>query len=83
MSDWREVELAECQRHDARHRKRLARLLGRLSERPVGSMPTACHGWAATVAASRLLHTPDLGVQEMLSGQTHATLERLRTQAVV
>jgi hypothetical protein len=51
MSDGIEAELAECQRHDARHTKRLARLLGRLSERPVGSMPTACHGWAETMAA--------------------------------
>jgi hypothetical protein len=26
MHDWREDELAECQRHDARHTKRLAQL---------------------------------------------------------
>jgi hypothetical protein len=51
MRDWIEAALAECQRHEARHPKRLARLLGRLSERPVGRMPTACHGWAETMAA--------------------------------
>ena len=83
MSNWIEAELAECQMHDARHTKRLARLLGRLSERPVGSIPTACHGWAETMAAYRFLNNPDIGVQEMLSGHTHATLERNRTQAVV
>jgi hypothetical protein len=83
MSDWIEAELAECQMHDARHMKRLARLLGRLSERPVGSIPTACHGWAETVAAYRFLNNPDIGVQEILSGHTHATLERIRTQEVV
>jgi Transposase DNA-binding len=83
MSDWIEAELAECQMHDARHMKRLARLLGRLSERPVGSIPTACHGWAETVAASRVLNNPDIGVEEILSGHTHATLERIRTQEVV
>jgi hypothetical protein len=27
MSNWVEAELAECQRHDVRHTKRLARLL--------------------------------------------------------
>jgi hypothetical protein len=27
MSDWVEAEPAECQRHDVRHAKRLARLL--------------------------------------------------------
>lgn len=51
MSDWVEAELAECQMHDVRHTKRRGRLLGRLSEQPVGSIPTACHGWAETVAA--------------------------------
>jgi hypothetical protein len=51
MSGWVEAELAECQMHDVRHTKRLARLFGRLSARPVGSIPTAWHGWAETVAA--------------------------------
>ena len=83
MSDWIEAELMECQMHDARHTKRLARLLDRLSVRPVSSIPTACHGWAETVAAYRFLDNPDIGVQEMLSGHTHATLERRRAQEVV
>jgi hypothetical protein len=46
-------------------------------------MPTAGHGWAATLAASRLLTHPDIQAQAMWSGPTHATLERLRTPAVV
>jgi transposase-like protein len=78
MSDWVEAELVECQRHDVRHTKRLARLLGRLSARPVSRIPTACHGWAKTGAAYRFLDNPDIGVQEILSGHTHATLERIR-----
>jgi hypothetical protein len=48
MSDWVEGELAECQMHDVRHAKRLAQLLDRLSARPVGSIPTACHGWVVS-----------------------------------
>jgi len=83
MSNWIKAELAECQMHDARHTKRLARLLDRLSARPVSSIPTACHGWAETVAAYRFLDNSDIGVQEILSGHTHATLERIRTQEVV
>ena len=55
----------------------------RPAERAEGRIPTACHGWAETVAASRFLNNPDIGVQEMLSGHTHATLERIRTQEVV
>ena len=83
MSDWIEAELAECQMHDARHTKRLAQLLSRLSERPVSSIPAACHGWAETMAAYRFLNNPDMSAQELLSGHTHATRERIRTQEVV
>jgi Transposase DNA-binding len=83
MSDGLEAELAEGQRHDARHPKRLARRLSRLRARPVSRLPTACHGGAETRAAYRVRNTPDLRAQELWSGQTHATLERLRTQAVV
>jgi hypothetical protein len=83
MRDWIEAELAECQMHDARHTKRLARLFSRLSARPVSSSPAACHGWAETMAAYRFLNNPDIRAPEILSGHTHATLERIRTQAVV
>src|ERR687884_488501 len=38
MSNWVEAELAACQMHDVRHTKRLAQLLGRLSERSVTSI---------------------------------------------
>jgi hypothetical protein len=83
MSDWRETALAAYQRHDVRHTTRVARLFGRLSERPVGSLPTACQGWAETGATSRFLPHPAIGVQEMWSGHTHATRERSRPQEVV
>ena len=51
MSTWVAEEMAESQMHDARHTNRLAKLLSALSERPVSSIPSACHGWAETVAA--------------------------------
>jgi hypothetical protein len=83
MSDWIETELAEGQMHDVRHTKRLARLLDRLSPRPISSIPAACHGWAETVAAYRFLDNSAIGIQDILSGHTHATLERIRAQEVV
>jgi hypothetical protein len=43
--------MVACQRYDARHAKRLAQVLTRLREKPVHSIPSACHGWAETVAA--------------------------------
>jgi Transposase DNA-binding/Transposase Tn5 dimerisation domain len=83
MSNWVETEVEACRLHDARHAKRLAQLLARLSEKPVQSIPTACHGWAETVAAYRFLDNPAIGEQEILSGHRHATLERMRAQEVV
>ena len=35
------------------------------------------------MAAYRVLNHPDISAQEMLSGHTHATRERIRTQQVV
>jgi hypothetical protein len=46
-------------------------------------MPRACHGWAETVAAYRLLDHPAMGEQERLSGHQRATRARLRAQDVV
>jgi hypothetical protein len=44
-------EMAESQRHEARHAKRLATLLTQLSAQPVSRSPSAGHGWAETGAA--------------------------------
>src|SRR5882672_5690632 len=82
MSTWVAEEMAESQMHDTRHGKRLAKLLSELSERPVSSIPSACHGWAETVAAYRFLDNPNVGCEEILSGHQQATLARLRTQEV-
>jgi hypothetical protein len=49
----------------------------------VHRLPSACHGWAETVAAYRVLDNPAISEQEMLAGHKHATLERLRAQEVV
>jgi hypothetical protein len=83
MSNWVETEVSACQLHDARHEKRLAQLLARLSEKPVHSIPSACHGGAETVAAYRFLDNPAVGEQEILSGHKHATRGRIRAQEVV
>src|ERR1044071_8227464 len=83
MSTWVAAEMAACQMHDVRHGKRLAQLLARLGEKPVRSIPSACHGWAETVAAYRFLDNPAIGMEAILSGHKQATLERIQTQAVV
>jgi hypothetical protein len=82
MDNWVVEEMAESQMHDARHTKRLATLLARLSEQPVSSIPRACRGWTETVAAYRFLDNPHVSFAEILSGHRQATLERLRAQEV-
>lgn len=82
MSPWVAAERAESQRHEARHTTRLAKLLSELSERPVSSIPSACHGWAETVAAYRLLDNPSVGCEAILSGHQQATVERSQLQEV-
>jgi hypothetical protein len=82
MSTWAGEEMAERQRHDARHAKRLTALLTQLSEPPVSSIPSACRGWTEAGAAYRSLDNPPGGVEELLSGPRQATPERLRTQTV-
>lgn len=83
MSTWVDEEMVESQMNDARHAKRLATLLTQLSAQPVSSIPSACHGWAETVAAYRFLDNPQVGVAEILLGHKAATLERVRAQEVV
>src|SRR5215472_10754179 len=83
MSRWIETELAEGQMQGGRRKKRLAQLLGRLSEQSTSSIPQACHGWAETVAAYRFLDNPQVGLTEILSGHQHATLEWVAAEAVV
>src|SRR5262249_50979479 len=68
MSTWVAEEMAESQMHDARHARRLTKLLSELSKRPVSSIPSACHGWAETVAVYRFLDNPSVGCEEILSG---------------
>ena len=46
-------------------------------------MPSACHGWAETVAAYRFLEHPAMGEREILSGHQHATRERIGAQEMV
>ena len=83
MREWSDTELAGSQLPDRRHTKRRAHRLERLSEQAVSSIPRACHGWAETLAAYRLLDKPRVGRKEMLTSPPPATRERLQTQEVV
>jgi hypothetical protein len=74
--------MIESQLHDARHAKRLTTLRTRLGEQPISRIPSACRGWAETMAAYRFGENPSVGVDEILSGHHQATRERIRAQEV-
>jgi hypothetical protein len=76
---WIESELAKCQFKDARHGKRLRKLLEQLAENIGGSIPWACHDWANTKAAYRFFSNDRVSEEEILAGHFQATRDRLAT----
>ena len=68
---------------DERLNKRAVKLLGQLGEKPSLSIPAACGGWAETQAAYRFFGNEKVGWEGVLEAHGEATLERVRSQAVV
>jgi len=76
-SCWIESELASCKFNDARHGKRLRKLLAQLSENIGGSIPWASQDWANTKAAYRFFSNPRISEEEILGGHFQATRARI------
>lgn len=74
---WIESELAGCKFKDARHGKRLRKLLEQLAENIGGSIPWACQDWANTKAAYRFFSNSRISEKEILAGHFQATRDRL------
>jgi len=74
MSTWVAAEMAAWQTTGA--------ALSTTGREAVRSLPSACHGWAETDAAYRVLDNLAIGMQAILSGHKQATLTRLQTQDV-
>lgn len=81
---WIESELAGCKFKDARHGKRLRKLLEQLAQNIGGSIPWACQDWANTKAAYRFFSNDRISEEEILAGHFQATGDRLAaTDAVI
>jgi hypothetical protein len=74
---WIDSELARCEFKDARHGKRLRKVLEQLSEEIGGSIPWACQDWANTKAAYRFFSNERVNEEEILAGHFRATRDRL------
>jgi hypothetical protein len=83
MSDWCQEEMAEVECDDRRLNRRVARVLGCLSEQPMRSIPGSCRSWAETFAAYRLFDNPRVTPERLLAPHCTATVARLREHPVV
>jgi hypothetical protein len=63
---------------DQRLNRRARRLLERLGDKPMVSIPAACNGWSETRAAYRLFDTPKVTAEAVLAPHIANTVERMR-----
>ncbi len=76
-------ELAAIDLGDARLNRRARRTLEKLGAHPMQSIPTACGGWAETLAAYRLFDHPQVTAQAVLEPHYACTEQRMREYSVV
>src|SRR5579864_1078567 len=80
---WINQELSGCKFKDARHGKRIGKLLVQLSEEIGGSIPWACQDWANTKAAYRFFSNHRVSEAEILAGHFQATQERVAATTAI
>lgn len=83
MQAWIERETQNADFGDQRLDARYRLLLDQLSDKPSLSIPAACGGHAETAAAYRFFDNEKTDPHKVLTPHRHATLERVRAEAVV
>ena len=81
--NWAAEEFKTLNLDDARLNARTVLLAERLSNKPTESIPGACHGWAETQAAYRLLSNAKTSWQALLEPHWANSIERMRHHPVV
>ena len=81
--DWIEQELQTVKLNDQRLNQRLSEVLRALSQHPNVSIPTACGGYAETMAAYRFFENEKTTLETILHPHRDATKKRLANQDVV
>ncbi|WP_213457758.1 IS4 family transposase [Thiocapsa sp.] len=72
------AELADIDLGDVRLNRRARRVLQRLGEKPMLSLPSACGGWGETRAAYRLFDHAAVSAEAVLAPHIACTVERMR-----
>lgn len=80
---WASQEMASVAMGDERLDKRAKQVLERMSDQPMNSLPTACHGWAETQAAYRFFGNKKVTAKKVLTPHQVATRERMSEHATV
>lgn len=80
---WALDEMSGIELGDQRLNKRVVRVLQQLGNKPAPSIPTACKGWAETLAAYRLFDNDKVTMEKVLAAHEKATVVRIRQHAVV
>ncbi len=82
-SSWAIDEMLAVKLDDKRLNRRVAQVLAQLGDKPTPSIPTACKGWAETLAAYRLFDNDKVTMEKILSAHEKATAARIGQHAVV
>jgi hypothetical protein len=82
-NNWVLEEMGSVELGDKRLNKRVARVLRQLGEKPTPSIPTACKGWAETLAAYRLFDNEKVTMGKVLAAHESATVARMGQHATV
>jgi hypothetical protein len=80
---WADEELGAVNFGDERLHRRSRKVLERLAEQPMFSIPSACNGWAEIQAAYRFFDNEKVSADKVLSAHEGATIERMREQSLV
>jgi hypothetical protein len=83
QESWATQEMLTANLGDGRLNRRAASLLGRLADRPEGSVPAAFQSWAETLAAYRFFANEKVTSEKVLEPHRDATLERAKEFPVV
>jgi hypothetical protein len=83
MSHWASDETKTANFGDKRLNNRMEVVLQQLGDKPTESIPTACGGWAETLAAYRFFDNDKVNFEQILESHVHSSIERISCYPVV
>jgi len=82
-ASWAHEEFATCRFEDERLKERLYRIAQDFYNRPLGNIPEACQGYAATKGSYRFFSNDKVSMNALLTPHVESTIRRIREHSVV